>query len=626
MNRCLNVIGIVLVLLLFSYCGRRDAQRIEGQVSYAHETLAEIDSLMWQQPDSALACLLPCFDTCRDAKFCVSTATAYNRHYANLLLSELLYKNDCAQVNRTELLQAVAYFDSLLSVDGADTRGVSLQARLRRDARRASAQNIAFLDARTHYINGVGYYENDSTVEACAEYLKTLEIMESHFEEKKLVGKKAQFMTYIYSRLGDMFEEQLLAEPAIACYKQALFYCRRKSTSIYGIPVLFYNMGIQYDIINQKDSAAFYYEKALANMPDFDNIHYRDIITSKSVLAYNLGFCLDSVIKDLKYVISLASNDYERTHRFLTLGNILFESKLYDSSRLYLETVFEQQEDIPSKIVAAENLCNIYQIEDDSVKVLQYTSFLADFTMAEIEKKKDVSKINEMFKNYLTQKQEKRAEEERKKSIGKTIGFIVLIAILVALVIFVLVKFRGKKQLRDMEKHHQREMESERQAHKMQQAALAGRLKRSNAALKERGKITHTTTPSHNNAIEKYEDEPICQHILALCNDKKNPIKSTVPIAAYANIALNDAQKAQLKNAAIHHYGSMFEKLKQQYPELKEKDFQYCYLSLLGLDNVQIAVLQQKSISTIWDRENRLKKIFGSEDKISVILHGFLID
>ena len=120
--------------------------------------LSAIDSLMWHQPDSALACLLPCFDTCRDAKFCVSTATAYNRHYANLLLAELLYKNDYAQTNRAELLQAVAYFDSLL-VDGADTRGVSQQARPRRDARRASAQNIAFLDARAHYINGVGYYE-----------------------------------------------------------------------------------------------------------------------------------------------------------------------------------------------------------------------------------------------------------------------------------------------------------------------------------------------------------------------------------------------------------------------------------------------------------------------------------
>ena len=192
--------------------------------------------------------------------------------------------------------------------------------------------------------------------------------MEAHFEEKELVGHKARFMAYTCNRLGDMFEKQLLAEPAITCYRQALFYCRREPTSIYGIPVLLYSLGIQYNIENQKDSAEFYYDMALANMPDNKNIHYRDIITSKSVLRYNLGFCLDSVIKDLEYVISLTTDEFERTHRFLNLGNILFESNLYDSSLFYLETAFEQQEDIQSRILAAENLCNIYQIKGDSVK------------------------------------------------------------------------------------------------------------------------------------------------------------------------------------------------------------------------------------------------------------------
>ncbi len=85
---------------------------------------------MWRQPDSALACLIPYFDTCcrdvacnvypenhngnsEDVARYVSTNVAFNRHYAHLLLSELLYKNDYAQTNRPALLQAVRYFDSL---------------------------------------------------------------------------------------------------------------------------------------------------------------------------------------------------------------------------------------------------------------------------------------------------------------------------------------------------------------------------------------------------------------------------------------------------------------------------------------------------------------------------------
>ena len=126
--------------------------------------------------------------------------------------------------------------------------------------------------------------------------------------------------------------------------------------------------------------------------------------------------------------------------------------------------------------------------------------------------------------------------------------------------------------------------------------------------------------------MESYVEEPICQQILAVCNDKKNSFKSNVPVSAYSNIALTDAQKAQLKNAALRHYSSLFEKLRLQHPEMKEKDFLYCYLCLLGLDNIQIAVLLQNSISTIWEREKRLKKILGSENRIAIILHEYMIN
>ncbi len=69
----------------------------------------------------------------------------FNGHYFHLLLSELFYKNDYAQTNHDELLRAVNYYDSLVAEGGS----------------RADA-DLLFLDARTHYIYGVGYYEMDS--------------------------------------------------------------------------------------------------------------------------------------------------------------------------------------------------------------------------------------------------------------------------------------------------------------------------------------------------------------------------------------------------------------------------------------------------------------------------------
>ena len=190
-------------------------QPSKGKDNNAHAALAGIDSLMWRRADSAFAVL---------QEFVVGPEAeeldTFDGHYCQLLISELLYKNDCEQTNREELLQAVSYFDSLVREAPPLQRGAG---GLKTPQFPDLNDNITFLDSRTHYITGVGYYEKDSVVQACAEYLKALETMEEHFEEKDLVGKKAQFMTYIYNRLGDMFEEQLLAEPAIACYKQALF-------------------------------------------------------------------------------------------------------------------------------------------------------------------------------------------------------------------------------------------------------------------------------------------------------------------------------------------------------------------------------------------------------------------
>ncbi len=131
MKRLLSI-GLLLLSLLVACTPKGD----DGLVETRHGTslpttsspeLAAVDSLLWRQPDSALA-LLQDYLACRDAACNVSNAndtiiedvaryvstTAYDRHYANLLLAELLYKNYYAQTNRAELLQAVGYFDSLV--------------------------------------------------------------------------------------------------------------------------------------------------------------------------------------------------------------------------------------------------------------------------------------------------------------------------------------------------------------------------------------------------------------------------------------------------------------------------------------------------------------------------------
>jgi hypothetical protein len=131
MKRNVFIMGVLFVLALMVACNHLNDRSVETRrgtslPTSASPELCAIDSLMWHQPDSALMRLLPYFndtccrdvsrnvsenannDTLEDVSGNVSTTTAYNRHYAHLLLAELLYKNDFAQTNRTELLQAVA--------------------------------------------------------------------------------------------------------------------------------------------------------------------------------------------------------------------------------------------------------------------------------------------------------------------------------------------------------------------------------------------------------------------------------------------------------------------------------------------------------------------------------------
>ena len=84
---------------------QREAKASEPIVEFVEDAempdsaLSALDSLMWTHPDSALALLQGCRDVA-----CNDSTTEHDRHYANLLLAELHYKNNSAQTNRAELL------------------------------------------------------------------------------------------------------------------------------------------------------------------------------------------------------------------------------------------------------------------------------------------------------------------------------------------------------------------------------------------------------------------------------------------------------------------------------------------------------------------------------------------
>ena len=565
----------------------------------AHEALVGIDSLMWQQADSALKVML---------EFAGSEAAdsmgVFEGHYCQVLVAELLFKNDYAQSNRTEVLKAVGYFDSIVDLHGAAVR-----------------ERDAFLAARAHYINGVGYYERDSLIEACGEYLFALRMMEGHFAEGEMVYKKARFMALTYNRLGDLFSAQFMQEPAIYCGKQSLTYDRIAQTSPEKTAGTLYFIGKQFDKLKVADSAVFYYEKALETLPNKNILIYRDIVSSWALFEYDTHHDTLASLDSLKSMAKQTPNEMERLNRYLAIGNIYQDMGQYDSAKVYLEPVLGKYG--KKGKIAARLLRDIFLIEGDTLKANQYARILVEEVNATANNQMRVSQLNDMFQQHLQWEQE-RVEAERREAARMRRNRMIVAAVAFVVVAVLLAWLFYRRKMRQQRDEASQQMEAERAAHRLEKASMSGRLKRSNEELRElKDQIRQQgdTAPKPETQAASFAEESICRLIMERVNDGQ--FKAQMDCKAYKEYALGKEQVTALREAADRHFGQFTSRLAKAYPDLTRGDLDYCCLYLLGLSDADVAALMQRAYNTVSERNRKMKAIFGTEEPLSVTLKGF---
>ncbi len=549
--------------------------------------LEEIDSLMWRQPDSAFAML---------QEFASSAAAdsmdAFEGHYCQVLVSELLYKNYYGQSNREELLKAVGYFDSIVAADGykkdgrkADTRGASLRER-----------NV-FLDARAHYINGVGFYEKGDVVQACEEYLNASEMMEEHFEVKVLTGGKAVFMENTYGRLFELFSAQFMMDPAISCGEQALEYCQKELTLTQYIPILYYHLGKQYDKKGEREMARSYYGRAVEGLSDINNPVYRDVVSTKALCDFQVGFGANASLNAIRKVLPYANSEKEILTRFMTMGVIFTIEKSFDSAIYYLEPVFENKDDESLQLRAAEYLVVDYDNLGDKAKSDECIRFLANHKKTEGETKALVSKLEAMYKNYQNKKQERQAEIEREKAMKKALGIIIPIIVVVLVVYFVQI-LRNKKQLKKQQEEADRMLGETEQEHEKELKQLQEEAQKE---LDERDRL-------HKEAVKKQQDEAI-QQARTLLPQRVNDL--------YRSKVSNRMERIMAEFEAV--YPLALERLAAAYPDLNEAERQIAVLNFLRFRSKEEADLTGFTENTTLKYRSNLNKKAGS-DPISVLI------
>ena len=517
--------------------------------------LSHIDTLMQNRPDSALMMLM-------------SADSVYlNNDYYQLLLAEALYKTGNRQINRYKN-ETVKYFDSLA-------------------AQYPDTDDVTVLSARSHYMNGVGYYENDSVVEACNEYLNTLDIMESHFDENELVGYKARFMSLTHGRLGELFSDQFMMQPAIESYKKALFYCQIEPTSPIGISNLLFQIGKHYDMMNETDSASYYYNKALVSLNNKESLVYRDIVALLALLNYHNGSETEISIDSLKTMAFLADDYDEVLTRYFTIGGIMFEEQVYDSAQFYLNIVFDKTTKALTKLQSAEFLYKINKALGDEVETAKFAQYLALNKSNVADNKSQVSLINNLYNDYQHKKHDKKQSKVQEGYMTITI-----IIIMTFLLILVIIKKRNKKNI---------------EAHKK-------------ALTKAEENLTDIKMKVET---QNFTHEPICQKILSIV--KEQQFKSKNNYIIYKDYALNNGHMIEIREVANLHYNNFTIRLKEKYPQLTNDDIDYCCLYLLGLKEADVSALMQKDYSSVCYRSRKIKSIIKSKNKLADILYNLAL-
>ena len=174
--------------------------------------------------------------------------------------------------------------------------------------------------------------------------------------------------------------------------------------------------------------------------------------------------------------------------------------------------------------------------------------------------------------------------------------------------------------LEKKERSHQKEIESERQAHQVQQAALSGRLKRSNEELRElKEQIRRQEdADAKSEHAASFAEEPICRLIMERVNEGQ--FKSKVDCEIYKQYALDKRQLFELREAVDRHFSQYTLRLRKAYPDLTDMDVDYCCLYLLNLTNADISALMHRAYNTVVERESKIQRITGNEKPLSVTL------
>ena len=289
--------------------------------------------------------------------------------------------------------------------------------------------------------------------------------------------------------------------------------------------------------------------------------------------------------------------------------------------------MYEGTESVASKKLAAKRLLEISKSDDYNPKTSEYATYIAQFATASERQGALNSDLIELYRQYGQNKAE-RIHAQRIKNI--TIRVMWIIGFLVALVLLTLafscfVRSRNKR-LQAQKQEAEKRLETESYAHRMQQAALSGKLKKSKEALRDTSKQLEKAMAekkllepmAYEKDFASFKAAPACRQILE--TTQNNYFKSKIDCSAYKEHALSREQLQQMRDSADEHMAQFTIRLRKQFPNLTDEDLNYCCLYLLGLSDAEVSALMQRAYPTVCERNRKIRRIIGAQGDLSTVL------
>jgi len=258
-------------------------------------------------------------------------------------------------------------------------------------------------------------------------------------------------------------------------------------------------------------------------------------------------------------LLCVVDNDKELMSRYLTIGEMYYHEKEYDSAKVYLTHVYDKTSNFRQKKQAAEWLSVICKELDEQQDALGlYSEFLVPFANQEENLSKRKTAIIQCYEQFIQDEQDRLHQRKREQNSKWTL--LLIGALVIAMSIFALNNKISKNKRKGLE---------------LQNQVLSDKLKKKNRKLQ---KIKSQTRENKEVAESYYSflNTPMCRHILDITHN--NVFKSKVEYSSYAAFALRKDEILALRAAANENMKDFGVRLREQFSGLNDEDITYCCL------------------------------------------------